>query len=189
MANFFEGLGNILLHPIHEAKFLWKEGIEDVGKNLIRGDFSQAWDEVKQIPGAHNRMMADNITIPLFGHNKLSENPDAVAGAVVGSIFAAPLIASAGSSIFSGSGAGVTAGEGAAAGTDWGKLARAGGRALNSMSQQQQQAPQPTQVQQTNTSFSPTPIDPSLGQMQWQNDGLLDLDTILGQLQGGVGGV
>lgn len=93
MANFLEGLGNLLIHPINEAKFLWEEGVEDVGKNLIRGNFSEAWDEFKGIPGEHNRMMRDDITVPLFGHNKLSENPDAVAGAIVGSIFAAPALA------------------------------------------------------------------------------------------------
>lgn len=106
MANFFEGVGNLLMHPINEAKWIWEEGIEDVGKNLIRGNFSEAWDEVKDLPGSHQRMM-NNITVPIFGDNKLSKNSDALAGAAVASVFAAPYVASA-----FGSGAGAGGGKG-----------------------------------------------------------------------------
>lgn len=116
MANFFEGLWNIAKHPVDEAKFLWDEGVEDVGKNLVRGNFGEAWDELKGIPGAHNRMMSENIAVPLGGRNKITENPDAAAGAVIGSIFAAPVIGG----MMGGSGAGASASGASAGGSSFG---------------------------------------------------------------------
>ncbi|MGL5015443.1 MAG: hypothetical protein ACRC6V_14340, partial [Bacteroidales bacterium] len=56
---------------------------------------SESWDSLKGSFGRHNEMMSENIAVPLGGRNKLTENPDAVAGAVVGGILAAPLIGGA----------------------------------------------------------------------------------------------
>lgn len=86
MANFFDGLVNIAKHPLDEAQFLF-----DVG----RGKTS-----LKNAPGKHQEMMND-ITVPLLGDNKISKNSDAVAGAIVGSVLAAPFVGGA----FGGSGA------------------------------------------------------------------------------------
>lgn len=105
MANFFEGIGNLLKHPIDEIKWMADE-TKGVLKPLLKGDVSESFDSFKGSFGRHNDMMAENITIPLFGHNKLSENPDAAAGAIIGSVFAAPYLASAGQSMFGGTGTG-----------------------------------------------------------------------------------
>lgn len=80
MANFFDGLINLAKHPLDEAQFLF-----DVGRGKI---------DLKDAPGAHQEMM-NKITVPLGGHNKITENSDAVAGAIVGSILAAPMIGGA----------------------------------------------------------------------------------------------
>lgn len=122
MSSFWDGIVGLLKHPIDEVKWITKEGVEGVGKNLIKGDFDEAWDSFKGSFGSHNDMMAENITKPLFGSNKLSENPDAVAGTIIGSIFAAPLLAS-GSAAASGSGA---AGGGGAAGMSGGGISGLG---------------------------------------------------------------
>ncbi|MGL5013546.1 MAG: hypothetical protein ACRC6V_04540 [Bacteroidales bacterium] len=102
MANFFEGVGNLLKHPIDEIKWMGEE-TKGVLKPLLKGDVSESWDSFKGSFGRHNDMMED-ITVPLGGRNKLTENPDAAAGAVLGSIFAAPLagaLGSGGNSMFS----------------------------------------------------------------------------------------
>lgn len=85
MANFFEGLWGIAKHPFDEAEFMVK-GARDV----IKGDRS-----VGDLFGDHQEMMSENITVPLGGRNKLTENSDAVAGAIVGGILAAPAIGGA----------------------------------------------------------------------------------------------
>lgn len=90
MANFFEGVGNLLKHPIDEVKWMWDE-TKNIGKPLLKGDLGESFDQFKGSFGRHNEMMED-ITVPLGGRNKLTENPDAAAGAVLGSIFAAPAI-------------------------------------------------------------------------------------------------
>lgn len=116
MANFFEGLVNIAKHPLDEAKWMFDE-TKGVVKPLLKGDVSESWDSFKGSFGRHNEMMSENIAVPLGGRNKLTENPDAVAGAVLGSIFAAPAIGSAfgggGASGASGSGFGGFGSEGA----------------------------------------------------------------------------
>lgn len=94
MANFFEGLWNIAKHPVDEAKWMFDE-TKGVVKPLLKGDVSESWDSFKGSFGRHNEMMSENIAVPLAGRNKLTENPDAVAGAVVGSILAAPMIGGA----------------------------------------------------------------------------------------------
>lgn len=98
MANWFKEVGDgivgILKHPIDEAEWMLDE-TKRIGKPLLKGDFSESWDEFKGSFGRHNDMMSENIAKPLLGDNKLSQNPDAVAGAVVGSILAAPLIGGA----------------------------------------------------------------------------------------------
>lgn len=106
MSSFWDGIVGLLKHPIDEVKWITKEGVEGVGKNIIKGDFGEAWDSFKGSFGSHNEMMSENITKPLFGSNKLSENPDAVAGAIIGSIFAAPLIAGGSSAAGGASGTG-----------------------------------------------------------------------------------
>lgn len=80
MANFFDGLVNLAKHPLDEAQFLF-----DVGRGKI---------DLKDAPGKHQEMMND-ITVPLGGHNKLTENSDAAAAAIVASFFAAPVIGGA----------------------------------------------------------------------------------------------
>lgn len=80
MANFFEGIGNALKHPLDEAKW-W-------------GDVITGKTSLKDAPGKHQEMMND-ITVPILGDNKISKNSDAVAGAVLGGIFAAPAMAGA----------------------------------------------------------------------------------------------
>ena len=108
MADFWKGLGGILKHPINEAKWMWDETM-DVGKPLIKGDFGEAWDQLKGVPGSHQDMMSDTITVPLAGDNKLSRNSDAIAGAIVGGILA-------GGAMAGGAGAGGTGGGGTAGG-------------------------------------------------------------------------
>lgn len=90
MANFFKGVENLLKHPIDEAKWMLDE-TKGVVKPLLKGDVSESWDSFKGSFGRHNDMMED-ITVPLGGRNKITENPDAAAGAIIGSIFAAPAI-------------------------------------------------------------------------------------------------
>lgn len=106
MANFFEGIGNLLKHPIDEAKWMFDE-TKGVVKPLLKGDVSESWDSFKGSFGRHNEMMED-ITVPLGGRNKITENPDAAAGAVLGSIFAAPVVGG----MFGGGGAGGASGSG-----------------------------------------------------------------------------
>lgn len=93
MANFFEGVENLLKHPIDEAKWMFDE-TKGVLKPLLKGDVSESWDSFKGSFGRHNKMMED-ITVPLGGRNKLTENPDAVAGTIIGGILAAPAIGGA----------------------------------------------------------------------------------------------
>lgn len=93
MANFFEGVENLLKHPIDEIKWMADE-TKGVLKPLAKGDVSESWDSFKGSFGRHNKMMED-ITVPLGGRNKITENPDAAAGAIIGSIFAAPAIGGA----------------------------------------------------------------------------------------------
>ncbi|MGL5015262.1 MAG: hypothetical protein ACRC6V_13385 [Bacteroidales bacterium] len=93
MANFFKGVENLLKHPIDEIKWMADE-TKGVLKPLLKGDVSESWDSFKGSFGRHNDMMED-ITVPLGGRNKITENPDAAAGAVVGSFLAAPAIAGA----------------------------------------------------------------------------------------------
>ena len=81
MANFFEGVGNLLKHPIDEAKWMF-----DSTKDVLKGDM-----KLKDVPGSHQDMMND-ITVPILGDNKLAKNSDAVAGAVVGGVLAAPFL-------------------------------------------------------------------------------------------------
>lgn len=90
MANFFKGVENLLKHPIDEIKWMADE-TKGVLKPLLKGDVSESWDSFKGSFGRHNDMMED-ITVPLGGRNKITENPDAAAGAIIGSIFAAPAI-------------------------------------------------------------------------------------------------
>lgn len=90
MANFFEGVENLLKHPIDEIKWMADE-TKGVLKPLLKGDVSESWDSFKGSFGRHNDMM-EEITVPLGGRNKITENPDAAAGAVLGSIFAAPAL-------------------------------------------------------------------------------------------------
>ncbi|MGL5013097.1 MAG: hypothetical protein ACRC6V_02245 [Bacteroidales bacterium] len=90
MANFFKGVENLLKHPIDEIKWMADE-TKGVLKPLLKGDVSESWDSFKGSFGRHNDMM-EEITVPLGGRNKLTENPDAAAGAILGSIFAAPAI-------------------------------------------------------------------------------------------------
>lgn len=94
MANFFDGLWGIAKHPFDEAEFMVK-GARDV----VKGDRS-----VGDLFGDHQEMMSENITVPLGGRNKLTENSDAVAGAIVGGILAAPAIGGA----FGGGGGGAS---------------------------------------------------------------------------------
>ena len=93
MANFFDGIWKALTHPVDEAEFIVKESA-DVTKDIFHGDFSKAWKDVKAVPGDHQEMMND-ITVPILGDNKLAKNSDAVAGAIIGGIMAAPAIGGA----------------------------------------------------------------------------------------------
>lgn len=92
MSNFLNGLKGIALHPVNEAKWMLNE-TKNVGKPLLKGDFSEAFDQFKGTFGRHQDMMSNTITVPLLGDNKVSNNSDAIAGAIIGSIFAAPLMA------------------------------------------------------------------------------------------------
>lgn len=100
MANFFDGVVNALKHPIDEIKWMADE-TKGVLKPLLKGDVSESFDSFKGSFGRHNDMM-EEITVPIGGRNKITENPDAAAGAVLGSVFAAPFVAGA----FGGGGAG-----------------------------------------------------------------------------------
>lgn len=84
MANFFDGVGKALMHPINEIGWMW-----DSTKGVLSGD-----KKLKDIPGDHQEMM-NEITVPILGDNKISKNSDAVAGAVIGGILAAPVIGGA----------------------------------------------------------------------------------------------
>ena len=93
MANFFDGLFEALKQPFDELKFITEKST-GVTKDIFSGDFSKAWKDVKAVPGDHQEMMND-ITVPILGDNKLSKNSDAVAGAIIGGIMAAPAIGGA----------------------------------------------------------------------------------------------
>ena len=128
MANFFDGIWKALTHPVDEAEFIVKKSA-GVTKDIFHGDFSKAWKDTKAVPGDHQRMMND-ITVPILGNNKLSKNSDAVAGAIIASIFAAPAMgaASGAASGSAGAGAGAGTGTGATAtGSSAGGLAGSGG--------------------------------------------------------------
>lgn len=99
MANFFSGLWEAAKNPLDDAKL--------IGKTLI------GKESLKDFMGDHQRQM-NKVTVPILGNNKLSKNSDAVAGAIVGGIFAAPLLAG-GASAAGGSTAGAAGG--ATAGT------------------------------------------------------------------------
>ena len=115
MANFFDGIWKALTHPVDEAEFIVKKSA-GVTKDIFHGDFSKAWKDTKAVPGDHQRMMND-ITVPILGNNKLSKNSDAVAGAIIGGIMAAPAIGGAmGGSATGGSAASGSAASGASAG-------------------------------------------------------------------------
>lgn len=101
MASVWEGLWNAVKNPLGEVKL--------IGKTLI------GKESLKDLPGDHQRQM-NKVTVPLLGNNKLSKNSDAAAGAVIGGIFAAPLLAG-GASAAGGSTAGAA---GAAGGTSLG---------------------------------------------------------------------
>lgn len=85
MANFFEGVGNLLAHPVREAKWMY-----ETGEDLVKGKM-----DIKDIPGSHQRLMND-ITVPMIGDNKIAKNSDAIAGAIVGGVLAAPMLAGGG---------------------------------------------------------------------------------------------
>ena len=93
MANFFDGLFEALKQPFDEFKFITDKSA-GITKDIFHGDFSKAWKDVKAVPGDHQEMMND-ITVPILGNNKLSKNSDAVAGAIIGGIMAAPAIGGA----------------------------------------------------------------------------------------------
>ena len=93
MANFFDGLFEALKQPFDEFKFITDKSA-GITKDIFSGDFSKAWKDVKAVPGDHQEMMND-ITVPILGDNKLSKNSDAVAGAIIGGIMAAPAIGGA----------------------------------------------------------------------------------------------
>lgn len=78
MANFFSGLWEAAKNPLQDAKLFGK---------VLTGKTS-----LKDLPGEHQEQM-NAVTVPILGDNKLSKNSDAVAGAIVGGIFAAPLLA------------------------------------------------------------------------------------------------
>lgn len=92
MANFLEGLWGLAKHPVDEAKWMLQE-TKNVGKPLLKGDLGESFDQFKGTFGRHQDMMSENITVPLGGRNKLTENSDAVAGAIIGGILAAPMMA------------------------------------------------------------------------------------------------
>lgn len=110
MSNFFDGIKGLLMHPINEVKWMAQE-TKDVGKPLLKGDFSEAFKQFKGTFGDHQEMMSNTITKPLLGDNKISNNSDAIAGAIIGSILAAPFIGGAmgGSAGAAGGGTGGTA--------------------------------------------------------------------------------
>lgn len=121
MANFFDGLFEALKQPFDEFKFITDKSA-GITKDIFHGDFSKAWKDVKAVPGDHQEMMND-ITVPILGNNKLSKNSDAVAGAIIGGILAAPAIGGA----MGGSAGGATAGGATASGSSAGGLAGSGG--------------------------------------------------------------
>ena len=125
MANFFDGLFEALKQPFDELKFITDKSA-GITKDVFRGDFSKAWKDVKAVPGDHQEMMND-ITVPILGNNKLSKNSDAVAGAIIGGILAAPAIGGAMGGSAAGGAGGATAGGATASGSSAGGLAGSGG--------------------------------------------------------------
>ena len=103
MANFFSGLWEAAKNPFEDAKL--------IGKTLI------GKESLKDFMGDHQRQM-NKVTVPILGNNKISKNSDAVAGAIVGGVFAAPLLAggAAGSSGAAGSATAGTVGTSTASG-------------------------------------------------------------------------
>ena len=91
MANFFEGIWNAIKQPVDELKFIADKSV-GIGEDLVKGKFSDAFSELKSIPGDHQEMM-NGVTVPILGDNKLAKNSDAIAGTIVGGIMAAPAIA------------------------------------------------------------------------------------------------
>ena len=82
MSNFLSDtwstLKGIAKHPIDEGQFMF--------------DVARGKTDLKDAPGKHQDMMHKNITSPLLGDSKLAKNSDAVAGAIVGGVLAAPLL-------------------------------------------------------------------------------------------------
>lgn len=82
MSNFlsdvWKTVKGVAEHPINEAQW-WED--------VLTGDVS-----LKDAPGTHQDMMHETITEPLLGDSWLAKNSDAAAAAIVGGIFAAPVI-------------------------------------------------------------------------------------------------
>lgn len=126
MANLFESLWNGAKDSI--------ESPLSAGKNLLKGDFSEAFDDLKHIPGNQERANSDFLnSIGIRGW--VGDNPNETAGAVVGTIFAAPFVAAATGATAAGTGA-TAAGTGSAmayaptASTVLGGTGSAGGTSL-----------------------------------------------------------
>lgn len=109
MASVWEGLWNAVKNPLDEVKL--------IGKTLI------GKESLKDLPGDHQRQM-NKVTVPILGNNKLSKNSDAAAGAVIGGIFASPLLAG-GSAAAGGSTAGAAGGTSLGTGASFGSLGSA----------------------------------------------------------------
>jgi hypothetical protein len=69
------------------VKFNIKRPLKNT-ESFLKGDFSEAWEGIKSTPGDHNRMMSNNlIDAGMSENNKLVQNPDATAAAVVAMIY------------------------------------------------------------------------------------------------------
>ena len=98
MASVWEGLWNAAKVPFDDMRLLGKVV---TGKTSLKDSF-----------GEHQRNMND-VTVPILGNNKVAKNSDAVAGTVIGGIFAAPLLAGGASAAGTSAGAGAGVGTGA----------------------------------------------------------------------------
>lgn len=108
MANLFESLWNGAKDSI--------ESPLSVGKNLLKGNFSEAFDDLKHMPGNQERANSD-ILASVGIRGWVGDHPGETAGAVVGTIFAAPFVAAATGATAAGTGAAASGAGATAAGT------------------------------------------------------------------------
>lgn len=118
MGNFFKDIGDSVVDQV-KAPF---KGVSGAVSNLVKGDFGDAWDDIRHIPGDINRGLSKGYKA-VIGDNWVSQNPlEATAIAAA--------IAAGGPAVLSAVGGGASAAGAGAAGTAAGTAGTVGGSGM-----------------------------------------------------------